>query len=183
MYLSKHRRLLLAPLLSLVAACGDSTGPQRLTLSEVGGVYQICSLVFTPEGGLPPAVDLVAQSMEPSRPRELRLGRTTPEFQLEYTLKGDVLRRDLRGSYETGTRTVTLTFTSSAAETGALLLPSSTGPNRLVLGFEGGSLQVSTPAYEVRKVDYERLTGQSYPAVKERFNGTLTGRFSSGSCG
>jgi hypothetical protein len=177
MHLAKLRCLALAPMLSLLAGCGDGTGPRRLTGEDVGGVYQICSLVFTPEGGLPPAVDILAAATEPSRPRELRVGRTSPEFQLEYTQKGDVLRRELRGSYQTGSRAVTLTFSSSPAELGAVLLPSATNPNRLVLDFQGGSLQVSTPAYEVRKADYERLTGQSYPAVKERFNGILTGRF------
>ena len=159
------------------AGCGDSSGPSRLTATDVGGTYQICSLVFTPEGGTPPAVDILAAATQPGGVRELRVGQTGSQFQLEYTRKGDVIRPRIEGTYSTSTRGITLI--PSSGEFAALLLPS-----RIEADFQAStrSLVISSPSYQVTRTNYEALSGQRFPTVRDQFNGTLAGRFSQSGC-
>ena len=183
---TRARLLALAlPLLALAACDGDGgSGFDRLSPQEVGAVYQICSLVFTPEGGSPPPLDIRAAAMElqaGGAVRELTLGRTVSDFSLEYTRRNDVLKRRFDGRYDTGRSSVTLDFTGEAAIADALLLP-----GRLELAFQASpqSLEVSSvhTFHTVRRADYERLAGQSYPNARDQIVGSLTGRFSAGSC-
>lgn len=178
------RLLALAPLLAL-AACGDDGGttPQPLTSQQVGGVYQICSLTFVPEGGSPPVLDIRAATMEPSAGavRELTLGRTVNDFSLEYTRRGDVLKRRFEGRYTTGTDRVFLDFNGGTAIADALLLP-----QRLELEFRDSPQRLEVSGiharHTVRRADYERLAGQTYPNARDQIVGVLAGRFSTAGC-
>lgn len=172
----------------VLAACGDGggPGPDRLSKEEVGGVYQICSLVFTPEGGSPPPLDVRAATMELSAAgavQTLTLGRTVQDFALEYTRRGDVLTRRFDGSYTTGTDRVFLNFDTGSAVADALLLPDPLTV-RFVDGAAGRRLEIDVPAgtHSVRRADFERLAGQSFPNARDNIVGTLTGRFAAGTC-
>lgn len=177
---------LVLPLLALSACDGDGgSGPDRLTPQEVGGIYQVCSLVFTPSGGSPPPLDIRAATMETSAGgavRNLTLGRTVTDFALEYTRRGDVLTRRFEGSYSTGRSRVSLDFASGAGIRDALLLP-----EVLNLVFTAGTqprLEIDAVHgfHTVSRVDYERLAGQSFPNARDQITGALTGSFSLGSC-
>jgi hypothetical protein len=177
---TRARLLALAPILAALAACGGDggSGPDRLTPQQVGGVYQVCSLVFTPQGGSPPPLDIRAAAMETSggAVRELALGRTVSDFSLEYTRKGDVLKRRFEGGYDTGTRSVSLSFDNASEVAGSLLLP-----RRLQLDYDAarGVLEVSSAHsfHNVSRANYERLSGQSFPNSRDQITGTLSGRF------
>lgn len=179
-----HRLLAVAPLFAL-AACGNDggTGPERLTPEEVGGVYQICSLTFAPEGGSPPVLDVRAATMEmgAGAVRELTVGQTVREFSLEYTRRGDVLKRRFEGSYSTGSDRITLDFAGPVPVADALLLP-----QRLELEFRDSPRRLeisgSHARHSVRRADFERLSGQSYPNARDQIVGTLSGRFSTAGC-
>ncbi|CAN5755778.1 hypothetical protein BH23GEM5_BH23GEM5_04310 [soil metagenome] len=165
------RPFLLLLLVPLLAACGDSTGP--ISAEEVGGVYQICSLAFTPGGALQP-VDIRVAAMAASPPPLLTLSNQIREFELEYRLPGDQLAQRPRGSYETGAGSVTLVFTEPARAS-ALLLPA-----RLRLDVQQApqALTVSTQQpYNVTRTDYARLAGISEVNLSPEITGTVSGRF------
>lgn len=171
--------------LPIVAACDGGRGmvdPQPLTSEQVGGVYTVCALVFTPASGSPPAVDIRAAAMELSAAPvpTLTIARTVRSFELEYTRRGDVIKHRVQGSYELGISDIVLTATTGASATALLL------PNRLDLEFRAAdkSLVVGSrhASHVVARADYERLAGQSYPNVTDQITGTLSGRFTSGSC-
>lgn len=178
------RLLALAPVLALAACGGDGgTTPQRLTSEQVGAVYQVCSLTFTPEGGSPPALDIRAATMDAgaSAVRELTLGRTVNDFSLEYTRRGDVLKRRFEGSYTTGIDRVFLNFNGGTAIGEAVLLP-----QRLELEFRENPQRLEISGVHARhtvsRADYERLAGQTYPNARDQIVGVLSGRFSTGAC-
>lgn len=178
------RLLALAPVLALAACGGDGgTTPEHLTSQQVGAVYEVCALTFTPEGGSPPALDIRAATMEPAADavRELTLGRTVTDFSLEYTRRGDVLKRRFEGGYTTGTDRVFLDFNGGTSIADALLLP-----QRLELEFRENPqrLEVSGvhAGHTVRRADYERLAGQTYPNARDQIVGVLSGRFSTAGC-
>lgn len=177
-----------APVLAaaLLAGCGgDGTGPQALTAEQVGGNYHVCSLVFTPEGGFPPAIDLRAAAMNTgagaTAPPRLTLSRLRNEFELEYTPRTDVLPRRFGRSYTPGAETVTLDFEPAADAMAALLLPP-----HLELTFQAQPQELRiSPAHArhvVSKADYEYFAGRSYPNVAPQVVGELSGRFSTGAC-
>ncbi len=184
-----HRGAWLAPLFLLaLAACGsDGTGPARLTPEEVGGTYEVCSLVFQPQNTLLPAVDARARGIDTSpnaRLRaSLRLRSDQRDFSLEYTSPppNDAIGQ-LGGSYQLGSSTVTLVFSGAASARSALMLPS-----RLELEFQPTprqqltSTQNATP-FTVPRTDYARLAGVGEGSLAEQIHGTLSARFAVGSC-
>lgn len=182
-----HRCARTAPVLAAVlAGCGDDgTGARDLDPDEVGGNYRICSLVFTPEGGFPPAVDIRAAAMDTSAgatvPPRLTLSRARGEFELEYTPRTDVLPRRLGHAYTTGAETVTLSFDPTGSAMASLLLPP-----KLELTFraEPRELRISGAhaRHLVSKGDYEYFAGRSYPNVASQVVGELSGRFTTGPC-
>ena len=172
------RHLLVLPLLALLAACGDD--PVLPTPEEVGGIYQVCSLAFTPGGGTLPAVNLRAAAIDTTlgtaNPALLTLSTQQGLFELQYTPKGDVLAQRPAGTYTTATGAVTLAFTDPARVASALLLPARvrletrTGPKALVV-------PESATAYRVPRADYARLAGISQTNLPAEIEGTLSGRF------
>ncbi|MBV9774841.1 MAG: hypothetical protein JO040_12885 [Gemmatimonadetes bacterium] len=173
-------------LLAALAGCGDDgTGTRALTPDEVGGNYRICSLVFTPEGGFPAAVDIRAAAMntgaDATVPPRLTLSRVQNEFEVEYTPRTDVLPRRLGHVYSTSDETVTLEFDAAANAMTSLLLPP-----RLELTFQESprELRISSAhaRHLVSKADYEFLAGRSYPNVAPQVVGELSGRFATGPC-
>jgi hypothetical protein len=167
--------LLLAPLLT---ACGDSTGP--VSTEDVGGVYQVCSLVFTPGGGTLPAVNVRAVVMDtastsPNPPR-LTLSTQVRDFELAYTPRNDVLVRRPGGSYEAGRNTVTLAFTDPALVASTLLLPARL---RLEVQVSPKALQASDTqdVHRVARADYARLAGISQTNLPTEIEGSVSGRF------
>jgi hypothetical protein len=183
-----HHRLPRAPFaaaaLAALAACGgdDGFGADRLTPDQVSAVYEICELRFQPEGGSPPALDIRAATMEPlaQDPPVLRVARTTREFELEFTRRGDVVRPRFSGTYTTGASQVYLAFTQGSVDD-ELLLPSAVqldftdAPRTLWISNQHGQHAVS-------KADYEALAGQAYPNATSTIRGVLSGRFSAGGC-
>jgi hypothetical protein len=177
----------LVPLLVLgAAACGRSgTGSSILTPSDVGGVYAICSLTFTPAGPGRPPLDL--RAVMDTTPRaglptpQLRLSSTRYEFVLEYVPPGDFVERQFRHTYRTGPRTVMIDFPDPAQVMAALLLPPS-----LEMEYRESprSLRI-TDAYREHRVpraDYQRLAGIEDPNLADPVLGTLSGQFVSGGC-
>lgn len=172
------RRFALSVLLPLLAACGDSTGP--VTTAEVGGVYQVCSLVFTPAGNTLQPVDIRVAATDTSpgitNPSRLTLSTQVREFELQYTPKNDVLPQRPRGTYETRANTVGLVFAEPARVASALLLPARLGldfqasPKALVVAQTQGS-------YRVPRADYARLAGVSQTNLPTEIEGSLAGRF------
>ncbi len=182
-------KLSLLPLLALtLAACpGNGAGPALLTPEEVAGTYEICSLVFTPENSLFPAVDVRAKGidMRPQAPLRaaLRLRDNATTFDFRYTTPpptDDIVQ--LGGTYQLGTNTVALVFTSTAAARATVLLPA-----RLDLEFQATPRKelhtAQTPIpYSVPRADYARLAGVSEQGLAPEIPGTLSARFAMESC-
>jgi hypothetical protein len=183
------RSIALAPLLALAAtACGsDGTGPARLTPEEVGGTYDVCSLVFQPQNALLPAIDVRARGIDTSpearlRP-SLRLQTDQRDFSFEYTSPppSDAIGQ-LGGSYQLGSSTVTLVFSGAANARSALLLPS-----RVDLDFQQTprkqlTSQQSPSLFSAPRADYARLAGVDEAGLAAEIPGTLNARFAVGGC-
>ena len=181
-------RVLPAALLALAACDGSNTfDPDRLTSSQVDGLYEICDLRFVPTAAILPTADLRqgVMNLNPpaTRPRP-SLSLSSRSFDLTYTRKTDNFLQQLRSTYELGTNQVALriysgeTPTAIAAE---LLLPQvvalrfAASPKRLTADGNGF-------IYTVRRADYARAAGISEEGLQDRINGRLTATFRTGSC-
>jgi hypothetical protein len=172
----------LIPALAL-AACGDSaTGPDRLTRDEVGGVYEICTLTFTPS---PPfssadAVDMLSTIDAPSTAR-LELSKNNDQFGILFRPRDGGVTRTLNGSYQLGPKIVTANFGNAADARATFLLPP-----RLLLEFQASPKELATlansQAYTVPRADFERVSGKKYPNARDEIEGTLSARFTAGPC-
>lgn len=180
-------------LLLPLSACGDSsTGPQRLTRDEVGGVYQLCALSFAPSGNLLPVVDVRATAINTSNAASvplpaLRLSLTTNQFQLEYAPRGDVIIRRPEGTYTLGnvvSGTVVLDFSATA---GTQVLSELLLPDPLRLTYQGNTASLVTsgdqPTYSVARADYARLADREETNLPAQIEGRISAQFLKGSCG
>lgn len=170
--------LLFVPAIGLAACDGDNGSGPRLTADEVSGAYNVCALAFTPTGGVPPALDLRAKAIQAgSGTVELNQQRN---FQLVYRRPSDGFTTTLNGTYTLGNDELTLAFADENKTMDSLLLP-----RTVVVDFEPSpkALNVTGREYTVDKADYERLQGQEFPAIRDEFSGTLSGRFTTGACG
>ncbi len=173
------RRFVLLLFAPLFAACGDSTGP--VTAEDVGGVYQVCSLAFTPGGGTLPTVNVRAAVMDTTpgspNPASLTLSTQVRDFELAYTPRNDVLVRRPSGTYEAGRNTVTLAFTDAVQVASTLLLPPrfrlevQTSPKAFHASPENQDV------YRVARADYARLAGISQTNLPEQIEGNASARF------
>lgn len=173
---------------ALLGACGDDgpTGPAQLTPQQVQGIYQLCSLRFTPTNAQlrQVAIDSAAVQPRSGSGSSAQLGLNQDRsFELEYFPRGFNTDTELPGTYSLGANTVTLTFNNAATAGANLLLPREV---RLAYGSSDRSLTVvSQGEYTVPRSRYSQLSGVSEAGLAEQIPGTLSGRFvpSQGSCG
>lgn len=174
----------LIPLLALAtAACGDSTGP-RLTAEEVAGAYNVCSLVFTPEGGTLPAVNIRETAFELTNasvtPPRLALNPDR-SFTLEYTDRGQFSTRIREGSWAPSRQSIQASFANPQTVLAAVLLPA-----RLDLNYTSSprafEVAPGQTTYSVARADYARLRGVDQTNLPVTISGNLSGRFVMGGC-
>lgn len=183
-------RLLAPAALLLAAACdgGGGSDIDRLTPGEVQGVYQICSLRFTPEQTALPAADLLASVIHTTPPA----GKPTPtltlsaagQYELVYTRRSDAFLQQLRGEvdeYRASSLILDLPTADESAITREALLP----PN-FSLAFTASPRRLtpisSGVVYSVRRADYARAAGITEAGLQDRISGSLSGTFAVGGC-
>ena len=176
--------------LALAACTSTGTGGgDVLAPAEVGGVYRVCALRFTPVQTALPAADLLASVIDTtSGPghvgASLTLSGTAPAFELVYASLVSGTLRQVRGDVEFGGHSVFLFLTSQSPtiiQQEALLPPShldlvfDAAARRLTAGDEVG-------AYQVRRSDYARAAGITEEGLQDRILGHVTATFSEGPC-
>lgn len=187
---SRARALAAAALLVPAAACdgdGGGTSVDRLTPREVAGVYQVCTLRFTPSQAALPVADLLQRIIDPTPPAgklppTVTLSGSVPQYQLVYTRTSDAFSQDQRGSVSFGERTVNL---SLGSETGSEIVREALLPSNLQLTFNAGAGTLTTTGtslYSVRRADYARAAGITQEGLQERINGKLTATLQEGGC-
>jgi hypothetical protein len=183
-------RVLPLAAIAVAAACdggGGTTTPPRLTPADVQGVYNLCSLRFTPVQNALPAANLLQFVVHPSppapkQPPSLTLSGQSASYQLLYTRRSDAFTQDLRGTVGLGVDEIVLSIPDeSTSETrrelllpGQLLLSFSDNPRRLT--------SVGVTGYNVRREDYARAAGITQEGLQDRIAGSLTGVFAVGAC-
>ena len=183
-------RVLPLAAIAVAAACdggGGTTPPDRLTPGDVQGVYNVCSLRFTPvQNALPPAnlLQFVVNPVPPApkQPPSLTLSGQTASYQLLYTRRSDAFTQDLRGTVALGVDEIILSIPDEATTEvrqelllpGQLLLHFSDNPRRLT--------SVGEMGYNVRRADYARAAGITEDGLQDRIAGSLTGVFAVGAC-
>lgn len=178
------RRWLAVPLMLVLSACDDGTGPDRLTPEDVAGIYAVCTLSFVPENTALPTVDVRTAAFELSQDRPqpfLALDPNTARtFELQYVPRGQFSDREVRGSYELRREQVNLRFNTSGVNPAELLLP-----ELVVLDFEPSPLRLSvgeSPLHSVPRSSYARLAGIGESGLAEQIRGRLAARFQAPRC-
>lgn len=175
-----------------VAACGSdgtSSGP-TLTPGDVQGVYRICALRFTPVQTAIPTADLLTSVIDTSAgpgkaAATLTLSGSAPQFEVDYTHRGDGVLRQVRGDVEFGGHSVFLFLTSQSPTIiqQEALLP----PSHLDLVFDAASKRLTAgsevSAYYVRRSDYAHAAGISEEGLQDRILGHVTAVLSASPCG
>jgi hypothetical protein len=183
------RTLPLAAALAL-SACDGGNGfeSERLTPSQVDGLYEICELRFVPENAILPPADVRqgVMNLNPpaTRPRP-SVSLSNFSYDLTYTRKSDNFLQQTRGSASLGAREVVLrlyTGDTPSAIARELLLPEG-----LALTFQAGSPRQLTAGatgftYPVRRADYARAAGVSEAGLQEQINGRMAATLASPTC-
>jgi hypothetical protein len=179
------RKMMVVATLPAAAACGGDDGPTGPSPADIAGIYDVCSLVFEPEGAQAP-VDIRAVAMETDNPQvdgpELRLN-TNRLLQFVYTPDGEFVEENIFGNFSVSGQQVGITFTTSGAtvQPGALLLPVN-----FDLTFRASPRSLSTTGtavYDVARADYARMAGVSESGLAERIPGRLSASFQANGCG
>lgn len=176
--------------LAVAAACDSDGGTNprpRLTPADVQGVYNICSLRFTPVQNALPSANLLQFVVNPSppapkQPPSLTLSGQTATYQLLYTRRSDNFTQDLRSNVALGVDELILSVPDEASSEvrremllpGQMLLHFSDNPRQLTAVGELG--------YNVRRADYARAAGITEEGLQDRIAGSLTGVFAVGNC-
>ena len=182
-------RLAAPALLALLAACdgGGGSGADRLSPSEVQGVYQVCALRFAPEQPALPTADLLQTVVHTSPPAGKPIPTLTlspsGQFELVYTRRSDAFLQQVRGDVGYRSSAVLIGFPDqdASAIVRETLLPGS----NLVLEFDASPRRLSTAGtsfYSVRRADYARAAGIPETGLQERITGMLTATFSVSGC-
>lgn len=180
------RAALLAAALPLLAACGDGgNGPDRLDPAAVAGVYNLCQLSFTPSNTLLRPADLMATVVDTTppagRPEATASLAASGIYDLVYTRQGDAFLRQLQGSVDYGTTTVTLNTPAESPIAEELLLPRpltlafAEAPNRALTG-------QTTFSYAVDRADYARAANASEEGLAATIPGTMSIVLSAAAC-
>lgn len=181
------RAALLAAALPLLAACGDGggSGPDRLDPAAVAGVYNVCEMRFTPSNSLLRAADLMATVIDTTPPagRPEATASLAPSgiYDLVYTRQSDAFLRQLQGSVEYGTTTLTLNTPAESAIAQELLLPRpltltfAETPNRALTGQTASS-------YAVDRAAYARAANASEEGLAATIPGTMSIVLSAAAC-
>jgi hypothetical protein len=181
-------RALALCLVAVLPACSDGgTNQQRLTPGEVQGVYNVCSLRFTPSQTAFPVADLLAKVVNPAppapkQPPSLTLSGEAYAYQLIYTRRSDNFLQQLLGGVTLRQSEVAIDFPDEddSEVVRELLLPPALAftfadnPRRLN---SAGSL-----TYSVRRSDYARAAGISEQGLQDRISGQLNATFTTGAC-
>jgi len=182
------RLALAAPLLAVLPACGDGgTGGQRLTPTQVQGVYSVCSLQFTPSQSAFPVANLLATVVNttppaPKQPPSLTLSGQANTYQLIYTRRSDNFLQQLTGGVDLRSSQVAINFPDEddSEVVRELLLPAA-----LAFNFSDNPRRLSSAGsltYTVRRSDYARAAGISEQGLADRIEGSLTATFTTGTC-
>lgn len=179
------RAALLAAALPLAAACDDGgSGPDRLTAGEVSGVYNLCVLRFTPTNSILPTADLMTAVVDTTPPAgrpEATVSLANGVYDLVYTRAGDAFLRQMQGSLNYGSSTVTLNTPEQSAITSELLLA-----RPLTLTFQSGTSRTLTAQsefpYSVARADYARAINSNGEGLAQTIAGTMTITLSSAAC-
>lgn len=183
-------RLLALSALFAAAACdGNGTGGNRLSASDVAGVYRVCALRFVPDNTAFPAANLLERVVHVTPPA----GKPEPTvtiapdgpFQLSYTRRTDLFTRELVGGTSYGSDAVTLRFYSDQDNPNAvaaeLLLPDqarftyrATGPRRLTTS--------TSRSYSVTRREYARAAGVEESGFAASIPGHLEATLQEGAC-
>jgi len=172
----------------VIPACSDGgTNVQRLTPSQVQGVYNVCTLRFAPSQGALPTADILATVVNttppaPKQPPSLTLSGQAYQYQLVYTRRSDNFLQQLNGSVDLGQTNVVTDFPDESQSdiVRELLLPEA-----LTLTFTDSPRRLTAASgftYDVRRSDYARAAGISETNLADRINGTLTATFATGAC-
>lgn len=163
------------------AACGGGGGTEPtevLQPEQVAGDYRFCEFVFTPDGGVPGEVDVLARMDTAGALTRLEIGGNPGlrQFSLLYRmLEPGATTQSVSGTYTTGPQDLQLNL-GTAATARRLLLP-----ERLNLEFNTQARSFTSSegqaSYQVNKSDYEILRGQQFPAVRDQFTGQARIRF------
>jgi hypothetical protein len=173
---------------AVLPACGDGgTNEQRLTPGDVGGVYSVCSLRFTPSQTAFPVADLLATVVNPTppapkQPPSLTLSGQAYGYQLIYTRRSDNFLQQLNGgvSLHQSQVSIDLPDEGDSEVVRELLLPPV-----LALAFVDNPRRLTTAGgltYTVRRSDYARAAGISEEGLQDRISGQLNATFTTGSC-
>lgn len=177
-----RRSLLLVAVLATAAGCGrDGTGPSGLTPEQVGGMYHICELDFTPNNpGLFPPVDIRATmdtTPEAAVPARLWVSEASREFALTYIRANLFNHHD--GEYRTGRNNVEITFANPGMVLTRLLLP---GVVNLEFQAQPRQLRFARSNHDVSGLAYATLRGLPGDDAPPTIRGTISGRFRVGGC-
>jgi len=188
--LSLLARLVPLAALATAAACGGDGGTTpdpKLTLSQVSGVYNVCSLKFQPNQTALPTANLLATVVNPAPPApkqapSLTVSSQAAGYQLLYTRRSDNFTQDLRSPLSLGTEDIVLTVPDETTSDvrNELLLPA-----QLRLRFTASPRTLTALPdffYTVRRSDYARAAGISEEGLADRITGLLSATFSTGSC-
>jgi len=173
---------------AVLPACGDGgTTEQRLTPGDVGGVYSVCSLRFTPSQTAFPVADLLATVVNPTppapkQPPSLTLSGQAYAYQLIYTRRSDNFLQQLNGgvSLHQSEIAIDLPDEGESEVVRELLLPPV-----LAFTFADNPRRLSTAGsltYTVRRSEYARAAGISEEGLQDRISGQLNATFTTGSC-
>jgi hypothetical protein len=179
------RAALIAAALPLAAACNDGgSGPDRLTAEAVAGVYNLCSLKFSPANNILPVADLMTAVVDTTPPAgrpEATVSLANGVYDLVYTRTGDAFLRQLQGSVNYGSTSVTLQAPSESAIISELLLPQ---PLTLtfISGAQKGLAGQTQFTYSVTREAYARAINSNGQGLAPTITGSMTMSLSTAPC-
>lgn len=168
-----------------LAACDDGgSGPDRLAPGDVAGVYNLCELRFAPTNNVLPVANLMTSVVDTTPPAgrpEATVSIANGAYDLVYTRSSDAFLRQLQGSVNYGTTSVTLGTPEGNAVVNELLLA-----RPLTLTFASGPPRILAAqtafTYSVDREDYARAIGSTGQGLAATITGSMVIGMSTGPC-